>query len=218
MHTQFGCVIAKYIRKLLTFLWYKHCNIIINTTNEVFYLLQPDKLIHGQELSRTSKHNKMILMTFITAHLVIRRLVDRPEITSSYTSLKHFITHHFRCSIDRKLWADIPGELVDYAKFSMIPQVTDIHNPPYPFYSIQMSNYHVSRLKDETDRYETLQTQLETMGLQPENRRIPTHDELKKIQIAYNQTLALMASSMEWTTQTIQKTREKFKVIWTTDE
>ena len=219
-HTQFGCVLAKYLRKILTFLWYKHCNITINTTTEAFYLLQPDKQIHGKSSDncKTTKYNKLILMTFVTAHLVIRRLVDRPEITSSYTSFKHFLTHHFRCSIDRKLWADIPGELVEYTKFSLIPQFTDIHNPPFPFYSIQMSNYHVNRLKDEIDRKEALQAQLATVGFQSEEKIMPTNDELKRIQIAYNQALALIAIELGWTTETIQQTRKKFEIFWIKEE
>ena len=81
-----------------------------------------------------------------------------------------------------------------------------------------MFDYHFSRLKDEIDRKEALQAQLATVGFQSEEKRMPTNDGLKRIQIAYNQALALIAIELGWTTETIQQTRKKFEIIWIKEE
>ena len=103
-----------------------------------------DKEKYKNDKLKALKYNKLVLMTFITAHLITRRLVDRPEVTSSYTALKYFIIHYYRSSIDRKLWKDLPCELVDHTKFSLISTIPLF--PTIPFKCVT-SNSTDSRMR-----------------------------------------------------------------------
>ena len=216
LHCHFSCLIPIYLRKLLQCLWYKHRNIYINTSIEAFYFLQSEELISkpGNETQKIQEYNKPVLLTFITAQLIIRKLTDKPEITSSYTALKYFIVHHFRTCIDKTMWPSIPEELVDHTKFGNIPLFEDIVNPPFQFYAIQMTNYHYNKLKDEINNKIELQQKIQDLGYKPEEYNKPNDEHMKRTQVTNNQALALLATTLQWNSQQIKENRRNFHVLW----
>ena len=216
IHCHYSCLIPIYLRKLLTLLWYKHSNISINTSIEAFYFLQSEELIikSGNDKQKIQDCNKPVLLTFITAQLIIRKLTDKPEITSNYTALKHFIVHHFRTCIDKTLWPEIPDELLDHTKFANIPLFADIENPPFFFYAIQMTNYHYNKLRDEINKKMELQKKIQELGYKPEEDNKPNDEQMRRTQITYNQALALLAINMQWNSLQIEENRKNFHVLW----
>ena len=77
-----------------------------------------------------------------------------------------------------------------------------------------MCSYHYNRLQDEIDRKQDLQKQIEELGFHPKEHKKPSNEQLRKTQLAYNQTLALMATKINWTSQQIQVTKRDFQVFW----
>ena len=71
-----------------------------------------------------------------------------------------------------------------------------------------------SRNQHKISRKQDLQKQIEELGFHPEENNKPSNEQLRKNQLAYNQTLALMATKMKWTSQQIQLTKRDFQIFW----
>ena len=107
----------------------------------------------------------------------------------------------------------MPSELFNYDEYSTIPLFNDITNPPYPFYPIQMSNYQYNRLKEEIIMKQNFQRRMEEIYT-PEQKQEPDAYQLRRIQLAYNKFLSLLAVKERWTTAQIKAAREEMQVFW----
>ena len=108
------------------------------------------------------------------------------------------------------------SELFNYDEYSTIPLFNDISNPPYPFYPIQMCNYQYNRLKEEIIMKQNFQRRMEEIYT-PEQKQEPDAYQLRRIQLAYNKSLALLAVEERWTTAQIKDARKEMQVFWTHD-
>ena len=108
----------------------------------------------------------------------------------------------------------MPSELFNYDEYSTIPLFNDIPNPPYPYYPIQMSNYQFNRLKEEIIVKQNFQRRMDEIYTPEQNKKPDTH-QLRRIQLAYNKSLALLAVQERWTTAQIKDARNEMKVFWT---
>ena len=127
----------------------------------------------------------MVLFTYMATHVILKKITDRPDISS---------------------------ELFNYDEYSTIPLFNDITNPPYPFYPIHMSNYQYNRLKEEIIMKQNFQRRMEEIYT-PEQKQEPDVNQLRSIQLVYNNFLALLAVEERWTTAQTKAAREEMQVF-----
>ena len=77
-----------------------------------------------------------------------------------------------------------------------------------------MCSYQYNRLQEEINKKQNFQRHIEEMGYHPEEHRKPSNEQLRRIQLAYNQALALMATEKKWTSQQIHSAKTDFQVFW----
>ena len=59
-----------------------------------------------------------------------------------------------------------------------------------------------------------LQKKIQQLGYKPEGNNKPNDEQMRRIQITYNQALALLATNMQWNSLQIEENRRKFHVLW----